>query len=67
MLGWEDGGPKERQRMVVGVHHKLGIAERQGLPSKVEVTILHVALILLLVDPIDDVLMDTSINRWTID
>ena len=42
---------------MVGVHHKLGIAERQGLPSKVEVTILHVALILLLVDPIDDVLM----------
>ena len=42
---------------MVGVHHKHGIEERQGLPSKVEVTILHVALILLLVDPIDDVLM----------
>ena len=62
----EDGGQK-RENMV-GVHHKLETASRTSVKMFVELPIdvavvasvevlLHVALILLLVDPFDDVLV----------
>ena len=63
--GGEDGGQK-RENMV-GVHHKLETASRRSVKLFVELPIdvavlasvevlFHVALILLLVDPIDNVL-----------
>ena len=66
MLGGEDGGQK-RENMV-GVHHKLETASQTSgkmfveLPIDVAVVasvevLFHVADILLLVDPIDDVLI----------
>ena len=70
MLGWvgesEDGGQK-RENMV-GVHHKLETASRTIVKMFVELPVdvavvasvevlFHVALSLLLVNPLDDVLM----------
>ena len=70
MLGWvgesEDGGQK-RENMV-GVHHKLETASRTSVKMFVELPInvaveasveilFHVALNLLLVDPLDEVLV----------
>ena len=63
-VGGEDGG----QKNMVGVHHKLENSSRTSgkmfveLPVDVAVVasvevLFHVALILLLVDPLDDVVM----------
>ena len=52
-----DGGPREREKKIVGVHPQAW-EELRVVVASVAVTLLHVALIILsLVDPIDDVLV----------
>ena len=52
-----DGGPREREKKIVGVHPQAW-EELRVVVASVAITLLHVALIILsLVDPIDDVLV----------